>query len=297
MTSLSKYPSCVSMPHVAKPYPSILTFLAQRFPAVELATWELRILQGKVLDAAGAPITSQTPYAPQQKLYYFREVVEETLIPLAEKILFQNDEILVACKPPFLPVTPTGPYVNECLLNRLKNATGNSALVPLHRIDRETAGLVLFSANSATRGRYGQLFATGQIEKTYEAVAELAECPQQRDWTVANRLTAEQNSFRMQVVPGAINARSQIRLLEFKDKRGYFQLSPLTGKKHQLRLHMCGLGFGLRNDRFYPQLLPKQADDLNNPLQLLARRLKFIDPVSAKSMEFVSERKLCCQDQ
>jgi len=155
----------------------------------------------------------------------------------------------------------------------------------------------MFSANSATRGLYGQLFADGRIEKSYEAVAELTVCPQRSDWTVENRLIEEQHSVRMRVVPGTVNARSQIKLVEFKDNRGYFQLSPLTGKKHQLRLHMCGLGFGLRNDRFYPQLLPKQADDLNNPLQLLARRLKFIDPVSARSMEFVSERKLYDQDQ
>lgn len=285
------------MPSMAAPYPSILTFLVRRFPAIAPATWQLRILQGKVLDASGAPITLQTPYAPQQKLYYFREVTQEKRIPLAEKILFQNDEILVACKPPFLPVTPSGPYVNECLLNRLKNVTGNSALVPLHRIDRETAGLVMFSANSATRGRYSQLFANGQIEKTYEALAELAECPQRRDWLVENRLVEEQNSIRMRVVAGAVNARSQIRLLDFKNQRGYFQLSPLTGKKHQLRLHMCELGFGLLNDRFYPKLLPQQADNLRNPLQLLARRLRFTDPLSAECMEFISERHLSDQDQ
>ena len=152
---IAKHPSRVSLPRIDKPYPTILEFLTQRFPSVGQDVWEERILTGKVLDDAGVPITLETPYIPQKRLFYYREVLEEPMIPLPEKILFQNDELLVACKPPFLPVTPSGPYVNECLLNRLRRKTGNSSLVPLHRIDRETSGLVLFSTNEKTRGLYG----------------------------------------------------------------------------------------------------------------------------------------------
>lgn len=289
---ISKYASCVSLPRAKKPYPAILDFLTLRFPRVGQATWELRIQQGKVLDEAGVPISKETPYVPQQRLFYFREAPAEPLIPLAEKLLFQNPELLVACKPPFLPVVPAGPYINECLLHRLKRKTGNSDLVPLHRIDRETSGLVLFSANKATRGLYSALFSTGRIEKTYEAVAALSDCPQTNNWTVENRLEAGEPWFRMQAVAGAVNARSQIKLLAFRENRAQFQLSPITGKKHQLRLHMSGLGFSILHDRYYPELLPKQADDFAKPLQLIARRVKFIDPVSGKHLEFFSERKL-----
>lgn len=289
---ISKYPSCVCMPVVAKPYPHLLDFLVQRFPRVERLTWEKRILDGKVLDEAGVPVTSETPYIPLQKLYYFRETDEEPFIPLEEKILFQNDEILVACKPPFLPVTPSGPYVNECLLNRLRMTTGNGNLAPLHRIDRETEGLVLFSMNRETRGLYGELFLRGRIEKTYEAVAEVSHRPQASDWTVENRLVEAETWFRTKAAPGMVNARSRIKLVAFRDNRAHFLLYPITGKKHQLRVHMSGLGFPIMNDRFYPELLPKQADDLDRPLQLIARRVKFIDPVSGREMEFESERKL-----
>lgn len=289
---ISRYPSCVSMPCIEKPYPALLDFLVQRFPRVGRALWEQRILEGKVLDEAGVPITKETPYIPQQRLFYFRESQEEPLIPLAETILFQNDELLVVCKPPFLPVTPAGPYVNECLLHRLKIQTGNSQLVPLHRIDRETSGLVLFSTNKATRGLYGRLFLTGGLEKSYEAVAELSHCPQARDWTVETRLVKGEPWFRTKVAPGVVNARSRIKLLAVRDNRGHFLLNPLTGKQHQLRVHMSGLGFSILNDRYYPELLAKQADDLDNPLQLIARRVKFIDPVSWRVMEFESERKL-----
>lgn len=289
---ISRYPSCVSMPCIEKPYPALLDFLVQRFPRVAPALWEQRILEGKVLDEAGVPITNETPYRPQQRLFYFRESQEEPQIPLAETILFQNDELLVVCKPPFLPVTPAGPYINECLLHRLKIQTGNSQLVPLHRIDRETSGLVLFSRNKATRGLYGRLFLNGGLEKSYEAVAEITHCPRASDWTVENRLVKGEPWFRTRVAAGVVNARSRIKLLAFRDNRGHFLLEPLTGKQHQLRVHMSGLGFSIINDRYYPDLLAKQTDDLDNPLQLIARRVKFIDPVSGRAMEFESERKL-----
>ena len=289
---LSQYPSRVSLPCLEKPYPSILDFLIQRFPAVGQTLWAERIEDGKVLDDAGVPITRETAYIPQKRLFYFREVAKEPLIPLEEKILFQNDEILVACKPPFLPVTPTGPYVDECLLHRLRCKTGNSSLVPLHRIDRETAGLVLFSVNRDTRGCYGELFLTGRIEKIYEALAEVAHCPETSDWTVENRLVRGTPWFRTKTVPGAVNARSKIKLVAFREKRAHFLLYPLTGKKHQLRIHMSSLGMSIMNDRYYPELLPKREDDFDNPLQLIARRLSFMDPVSGQKMDFESERKL-----
>jgi tRNA pseudouridine32 synthase/23S rRNA pseudouridine746 synthase len=289
---ISKHPSRVSLPCIEKPYPSILDFLVQRFPRIGRALWEERLLEGKILDEAGVPITKETPYLPQKRLFYFREVAEEPVIPLEEKILFQNDEILVTCKPPFLPVTPSGPYVNECLLYRLRRKTGNCNLVPLHRIDRETSGLVLFSTNKATRGLYGGLFLNGTIEKTYEALSEVTHRPEISDWEVENRLVDAETWFRTKVVPGEVNARSIIKLMTFRNNRAHFLLHPLTGKKHQLRVHMSGIGFKILNDRYYPELLPKQEDDLENPLQLIARRVKFIDPVSGKEMEFESERKL-----
>ena len=289
---IAKHPSRVSLPLIDKPYPAILEFLVQRFPNVGRALWEERILTGKILDDAGAPITLETPYVPQKRLFYYREVVEEPQIPLEEKILFQNDELLVACKPPFLPVTPSGPYVNECLLNRLRRKTGNSSLVPLHRIDRETSGLVLFSMNKETRGLYGGLFLSGTIEKTYEALSEVSFPPERKDWTVENRLVDDDIWFRSKVAPGLVNAKSRIKLMSCRDNKAHFLLYPITGKKHQLRVHMSGLGFRIMHDRYYPELLEKQEDDLNKPLQLIARRVKFTDPVSGEIMEFESDRQL-----
>jgi tRNA pseudouridine32 synthase/23S rRNA pseudouridine746 synthase len=290
--AIAKQPSVVTMPAAEKPYPSIVEFLCQTFPAISRDRWAERIREGKVLDDQGKPITAETKYSPSQRIFYFREIENEPVIPFAEQILFQDDEILVACKPHFLPVIPGGRYVEECLLNRLRNRTGMTDLAPLHRLDRETAGIVIFSVNPNTRGLYHDLFMHGKVEKTYHALAEVNQPPRENQWTVENRIVRGEPRFRMKTVAGVANACSRIQLREVKGNRGLFSLQPVTGKTHQLRLHMSGLGFRIINDRVYPDLQPERDDDFYQPLQLLAKRIRFHDPVSGQVREFRSEREL-----
>lgn len=289
---LSNYPSVVTMPKTDKPYPSILCFLSSRFPAINRDIWLKRIRDGKVLDDQMRPITLDTEYAPQKRIFYFREVSTEQPVPFAEEILHRDEQILVACKPHFLPVTPGGRYVDECLLNRLRISTGIPDLAPLHRIDRETAGIVLFSVNRETRGRYGELFMNGLVEKSYLAISSRLPVDCKTSWTIEDRIVRGEPWFRMQSVAGEINARSTIRLEDVRNGKGCFVLRPITGKTHQLRVHMSGIGCGIQNDRYYPQLQPESADDFGAPLQLLARSVRFRDPLSGRLREFASERKL-----
>lgn len=290
--SISQYPAKVTMPKLAQPYPTVLAFLVQRFPKVEHSVWERRMAQGKVLAEDGSPMTATTPYAAQQRVFYFREVEEERVIPFSEEILHQDGELLVACKPHFLPVTPGGAYVDQSLLHRLRKTTGIHHLVPLHRIDRETAGIVLFSVNPKTRGLYCEMFRTGSIEKSYRALSYGVPAAGRDEWLVESRLVHGEPWFTMTTEPGAPNARSRIRLLQQRDGVSHFSLSPLTGKTHQLRVHMSGLGMPIMHDRLYPQLQPLRPDDFEKPLQLLAKRLRFKDPVSGKWLEFQSNREL-----
>jgi tRNA pseudouridine32 synthase / 23S rRNA pseudouridine746 synthase len=289
---ISKYHSTVTMPKAEKPYPSILAFLSARFPTVSQDNWNKRIAAGKVLDDEANPITLHTEYAPQKRIFYFREVNKEPVIPFCEKIIFQNNEILVACKPHFLPVTPGGRYVDECLLNRLRKSTGIQDLAPIHRIDRETAGIVLFSINKKTRGLYGELFRNGMVEKSYQALSACLPLPAENTWVVENRIERGEPWFRMKTAPGTVNARSRINLVEVKGNRARFLLQPLTGKTHQLRIHMAGLGFGILNDKYYPELQPETGDNFDNPLQLVAKRIRFQDPVTGENREFISDREL-----
>ncbi len=289
---ISPYPSIVTLPETDKPYPSIPTFLKERFPKVGEKRWLARMAEGKVLDEQGTPITPDTPYTPLKRLRYFRETEEEPVIPFEEDILFQNEDLLVACKPHFLPVIPGGPYVEECLLHRLKKKTDNALLTPVNRIDRETAGIVLFSARKETRGLYQSLFMTGKVGKTYRAACRIVRPPRRREWIVENRIVKGDPWFRMKTAPGEANAVSRVRLDSIKDQTAFFTLSPVTGKKHQLRLHMSELGFGLLNDRYYPVLEPERPDDFQNPLQLIAEKVSFRDPITGTPMTFESPRRL-----
>lgn len=289
---ISKYPSVVTMPQAEKPYPTILYFLSRRFSAISEEDWSNRIIEGKVLDEKGVAITLKSEYLPQMRLFYFREVESEPVIPFAEKILFLDDEILVACKPHFLPVTPGGRYVNECLLNRLRKSTGIDGIVPLHRIDRETAGVVMFSVNKKSRGIYGALFMNGQVEKTYQAISNCLPDQLPSSWLIENRIEHGKPWFRMHILPGSINARSTINLVEVQKEKARFVLHPHSGKTHQLRVHLSSIGFGILNDRYYPELQDEREDNFAMPLQLLSERLSFYDPISGKKREFESERKL-----
>lgn len=294
----SQYPSTVTMPADNAGCATVLAFLIKKFPRIPEDVWCQRVAQGNVHWDDLQPVTACCAYAPKKRVFYYREVAEEPVIPFSEEIIYQDDELLVACKPHFLPVTPAGIYVRECLLNRLREKTGIDSLAPIHRIDRETAGLVLFSVNPETRADYHPLFANGQVKKTYLAIAPV---PEQediagRDWLIENRIVEAEQWFRMTAAEGEfageVNARSMVRCLKVKGDRGLFQLSPITGKTHQLRVHMSGLGYPLLNDRLYPMLQPKSADNYDTPLQLLAHRLYFTDPLTGKERQFVSTRTL-----
>ncbi|HKI62354.1 MAG TPA: pseudouridine synthase, partial [Mariprofundaceae bacterium] len=279
--SRSPRPSYITLPPLKQPFPSMVDFLDNHFPRVGRDVWLQRLRTGKIHDAEGRVVDESVPYQVNARLRYYREVEAEPRIPFVEKIIYEDDEILIADKPHFLPVTPGGQYVNECLLHRLVARTGNEQLVAVHRLDRETAGLVLFSKRHATRKFYFSLFREGRIDKQYEAIASLPANPEQKTWLVESRIERSDVWVVFRNVAGVINARSHIELVEAREDRARFALSPLTGKTHQLRLHMGLIGAHILNDRIYPELQQKSdVVDYANPLQLLAKSLAFIDPLS-----------------
>jgi len=275
----------------AGPWATVLDCLCERFSAISRDQWLDRIARGRVLDAGGKPIAQDLAYREGLRIHYFREVPNEAPIPVLETILYADEHLVVADKPHFLPVTPAGGYVEQTLLRRLIRRLGNPDLVPLHRIDRHTAGLVLFSANKQTRPAYQALFPTRKIDKCYEAIAPALpdlEFPRLHK----TRLVEGEPFFRMQEGPGASNTETRIEVLERNDGLWRYGLYPVTGKKHQLRVHMAALGAGICNDPFYPEVLKDAPDDFDRPLKLLARNLKFVDPLTGQEREFHSELTL-----
>ena len=271
----------------------MLDYLVLKFPFIAEGIWRQRLIDGKVHWLSGELIDSSTLYVPQGCVCYYREVEQEPVIPFEENIIFQDEHIVVACKPHFLQVTPGGNFVDECLQNRLRRKTGNDALQALHRLDRETAGLVLFSVNPETRSCYHALFENHNITKTYQALARVGveEMPR-KHWVIKNRLEKSNPRFVMHIVSGVDNAHSVIDCVDQRAGKGLFELSPVTGKTHQLRVHMASIGYPIMNDKVYPVLTPKSDDDFSKPLQLLAKKLMFIDPITQEERVFYSDRSL-----
>lgn len=269
------------------PWTTLLQTLCAQFPGVDETTWRDRFARGRVLDAQGQALDVRAPYRCGAEVQYFREVADEPVIPFAESIVFADAHIVVANKPHFLPVAPTGAYVRETLLTRLLQRFDNPDLVPLHRIDRDTAGLVLFSADRRSRARYQALFRERRISKHYLALApplpHLAYPHVHR-----SRLQAGEPFFRMAEVPGEANSETLIAVVARDDRRWTYRLQPVTGRKHQLRVHMATLGAPILHDRFYPQLQEAAADDFSRPLALFAESLEFVDPLSGQARRFAA---------
>ena len=264
---------------------TLLQALCAHFPAIPAQTWVQRFARGLVLDAQGQPLAVDAPCRVGMTVQYFREVADEQVIPFAETLLHADTHLVVACKPHFLPVAPTGAFVRQTLLTRLSQRLDNPDLVPLHRIDRDTAGLVLFSANPASRGQYQALFRERRIRKHYLAVA--APLPQLTfPYLHRSRLQAGEPFFRMCEVPGPANTETVIEVVARAAEQWTYRLEPVTGRKHQLRVHMAALGAPILHDRFYPELRDAGLDDLQHPLQLFAQSLQFIDPLSGEPRHF-----------
>lgn len=272
---------------------TVLECLCDHFDKIGREQWMSRMARELVLNDSGQPIDPHTPYKVGMIVRYFREVADEKPIPFVETILYADANIVVVDKPHFLPVTPSGKYVDQTLLARLIERFDNPALSPLHRIDRGTAGLVLFSANASNRAQYHALFSARAVSKQYYAIAPAL---QQHTFPLVRRTRLDRGEpfFRMQEVAGVPNTETHVDVLERGEVNWRYALTPVTGKQHQLRVHMAALGAGILNDDFYPTL-SSQADaddDFQRPLQLLAASLAFVDPLSGKEMRFVSELRL-----
>ncbi|WP_353101835.1 pseudouridine synthase [Stenotrophomonas lactitubi] len=270
---------------------SLLEGLCARFPRIDRLQWESRFARGRVQDAQGRALAADMPWQVGLEIRYFREVADEPVIPFVETILHHDAHLLVADKPHFLPTAPAGAFVRETLLARLVERTGNTDLVPLHRLDRLTAGLVLFSTQAETRDAYQRLFRERRIEKTYEALAPALpdlRFPLERH----SRLQPGEPFFRMAEVPGEPNARTRVEVIDAHGPIWRYRLVPESGRKHQLRVHMAALGAPILGDGFYPQLQDRPQGKGEPPLQLLAQALAFDDPLTGQRRSFRSARTL-----
>lgn len=277
---------------------SVSEYLISRFKNTEARSILNRFELSEIVDANGRAVRADEPIDNVRTIWFYRDLPDETHIPFEPRILHQDDHLLVVDKPHFLATTPSGMYVRNSALVRLRESLRNDDLAPIHRLDRQTAGVLLFSTKPGTRGRYQQLFAKRQVCKVYEAQTHLPEGwnPQQPSlagntfpFTVRSHLHKERRILRVQEVPGLPpNAETKIELISFDDKKLHLRLYPRTGQMHQLRVQLASLGAGILNDPFYPDLVPSPADDYANPMALVATQISFTDPLNGQLRRFTS---------
>ncbi|MBO4258175.1 RluA family pseudouridine synthase [Streptomyces griseorubiginosus] len=247
---------------------------------------------GRIVDAAGRPVSRETAYLPGMYVWFHRELPDEERVPFAVDVVYQDEHVVVADKPHFLATTPRGSHVAETALARLRRELGVPTLGAAHRLDRLTAGLVLFTVRPEERGAYQSLFRDRRVGKEYEAVAAYdpgLDLPR----TVRSRIVKERGVLAAREVEGEPNAVSRIELLEHRHGLARYRLLPSTGQTHQLRVHMSALGVPILGDPLYPVVAgPVAAGDFRRPLQLLARVLEFTDPITGREHRFVSPRVL-----
>ena len=272
-------------------WPDMLSFLVARYPQIGAAQWQDRMARGEVVNGDGEALSPSSPFRRGMRIFYYRELERETPIPFQEQILFEDDHLVVVDKPHFLPMTPGGRFVQETLLTRLKKKLDCAELTPIHRLDRETAGVVIFSRRQASRGAYQSLFQRREIHKVYEALAPRLH-GREFPFTYRSRMVDGDKFFIMREEAGEPNSETIVDVIEQRGDLNLYRLQPHTGRKHQLRVHLASLGIPIVNDAFYPVALPCKEDDMSQPLQLLARAIAFVDPLTGEPRRFESQRNL-----
>jgi tRNA pseudouridine32 synthase/23S rRNA pseudouridine746 synthase len=273
-------PSTVTLPE--RPPQGVYTifdFFLQRFPRIPRATWVERFAAGKVW-TTGTPIDAGTPYQPLVEVHYRREVEREPPVRTDFRVVWSDRHLMVVDKPPNLPVTPGGRWVRSCLLHLLLEATGNDRIVPLHRLDRLTSGLLLLSLDPATRSHFAGLFQPrSMVEKDYTAVCELRRDPPSQCFTLSHHIARSPHEYwRQEIRPGLpANARCEVEVMAVENGLVLARVRPFTGRKHQIRVQLAHEGLPILGDPLYGRSRSYDPDDESQRLWLDAHRLAIRD--------------------
>jgi tRNA pseudouridine32 synthase/23S rRNA pseudouridine746 synthase len=247
----------------------------------------VKVLAGEVVDADGVVITNSTVLPAGAHVYLYRELREEVPVPFDMPVLYRDDDIVVVDKPHFLATMPRGRHVAQTATVRLRRELDLPELSPAHRLDRLTAGVLLFTVRREVRGAYQTLFAKGLVRKTYLARAAV-DAGIDLPLVLRSRISKRRGSFQAIEEPGEPNAETLIELMG----DGLYRLTPRTGRTHQLRVHMASVGLPIFGDPLYPSVVDVAPDDFSTPLQLLAYSLEFEDAISGCARRFISRREL-----
>ncbi|MDJ0396305.1 pseudouridine synthase [Rhodococcus sp. G-MC3] len=267
---------------------TLLDFLEREYPE---DTWAVSMAAGEVVDEKGRRWDRESLYSPGRFVYFYREPAPEVPVPFELDILYDADGIVVVDKPHFLATIPRGMHVTESATVRLRRLLDCQDVTPAHRLDRATAGVLIFTRTKELRRPYQELFSARSVLKEYEAVAGF-DASLEFPIVVHSRILKDHGVMVAREEPGESNSETRVELIEQLGSSARYRLFPKTGRTHQLRIHLSSLGIPIKGDPYYPVYTGTPADDFANPLQLLARAVEFDDPITGKLRRFESRRTL-----
>ena len=267
--------------------------LVDRLPADGTDRVDEMIVEGRFVDERGAAITAATPYVPHVLVWFHRDLPVETVVQDSVPVLYRDERIVVVDKPHFLSTIPRGQHVMQSVVVRMRDELGLPGLSPAHRLDRLTAGVLMLTTEQRWRAPYQQLFERRHVTKEYEAIAPIGPLRVGEARVVRSHIRKDRGVLQAYEDPDAApNAETLVELVASRGQLGRYRLTPHTGRTHQLRVHLNSLGVPILDDPFYPDLVDVPLGDHTRPLQLLARRLAFADPIDDTERVITSAREL-----
>ncbi|MBV7296105.1 hypothetical protein KRX51_09300 [Corynebacterium sp. TAE3-ERU12] len=267
-----------------------------RHPDDDAAAIARRFADGLVVDNKGRAVAPHQPLKPGTDLWFYRIPAPEPQIAGPMPIIYSDADLVIVDKPPFLATTPRGRHITETALVRLRRHLDEPDLVPAHRLDRLTSGVLVFVRRPEARRTYQQLFTTpGAVLKIYEALAPTPPTPICDGTEIATRQDKVRGVLQAFTVPGQPNARTvieSVRPLAEDPQVAVWRLRPLTGRTHQLRLHLCELGCPIIGDPLYPTVSAVADEDPTQPMHLVCREMRLTHPDSGDSVHVRASRQL-----
>jgi 23S rRNA pseudouridine1911/1915/1917 synthase len=265
---------------------TLIDHLAGGFPHSSAATWRRRVQAGEV-DVDGSAAAPGSLVRAGQVITWRRPPWDEPEAPVSFEVVFEDEWLLAIDKPSGLPTMPAGGFLEHTLLTVARRRYAGAS--PLHRLGRHTSGLILFARDHAAAARLSRSWRDGRVQKQYRALGSGLASWDAKELDAAIGPVAHARLGTVYAAsPSGKPSRSVARTIERQSVSTLFEVEILTGRPHQIRIHLAWAGHPLVGDPLYAAGGIPRADDPGLPgdggYLLHASRLAFDHPITGVPM-------------